>query len=108
MRIAAPARCPWLDPAAGVLKVVAFLEEAATAGVELVAFPETFLSGYPFWVKHTDGARFDDPEQKRAYAAYLGPPVSGTERLAGAPPVGGAMGTAAIDYGEIRDLSAER
>ncbi len=44
---------------------------AAAQDVELVAFPETFLSGHPFWLELTGGARFDDPAQKRAYAAYL-------------------------------------
>ena len=72
MRIAAAqARCPWLDPAAGTAKVLDFLDQAAAADVGLLAFPEAFLSGYPFWVKHTGGAKFDDPDQKRAYAAYL-------------------------------------
>ncbi|MEQ4717673.1 carbon-nitrogen hydrolase family protein [Nonomuraea sp. B19D2] len=72
MRIAAAqARCPWLDLAAGTAKVLDFLGKAAADDVALLAFPETFLSGYPFWVKHTDAARFNDPEQKRAYAAYL-------------------------------------
>ncbi|MFC6884884.1 MULTISPECIES: carbon-nitrogen hydrolase family protein [Actinomadura] len=72
MRIAAAqARCPWLDPAAGTAAVLDFLSRAAADGVEVLAFPETFLSGYPFWLKHTGGARFDDPDQKRAYAAYL-------------------------------------
>ncbi|MDP9396896.1 MAG: carbon-nitrogen hydrolase family protein [Actinomycetota bacterium] len=52
-------------------KVLAFLEQAGAQGVELVAFPETFLSGYPFWLDVTNGSRFDDPAQKRAYAAYL-------------------------------------
>jgi nitrilase len=52
-------------------KVLAWLEDAAAQDVELVAFPETFLSGYPFWLELTGGARFDDPAQKRAYAAYL-------------------------------------
>jgi nitrilase len=51
--------------------VLAWLERAAAERVELVAFPETFLSGYPFWLEITDGARFDDPAQKAAYAAYL-------------------------------------
>ncbi|MEW2386622.1 carbon-nitrogen hydrolase family protein [Micromonospora sp. NPDC047707] len=72
MRIAAAqARCPWLDPAQGTAKVLDFLQQAAAAEVDLIAFPETFLSGYPFWVKHTDGAKFNDPQQKQAYAAYL-------------------------------------
>ncbi|WP_222868509.1 carbon-nitrogen hydrolase family protein [Actinomadura syzygii] len=72
MRVAAAqARCPWLDSTAGVAKVVEFLQRAAADRIDLVAFPETFLSGYPFWVEQTGGARFDDPDQKRAYAAYL-------------------------------------
>jgi nitrilase len=68
---AAQARPVWLDPAATTKKVLAWLEEAAAQRVELVAFPETFLSGYPFWLELTGGARFEDPAQKRAYAAYL-------------------------------------
>jgi nitrilase len=72
MRVAAAqARPHWLDPAATTKKVVSWLEMAASQQVELVAFPETFLSGYPSWLEHTGGARFDDPDQKRAYAAYL-------------------------------------
>jgi nitrilase len=61
----------WLDPEATTAKVLDWLTDAASAGVELLAFPETFLSGYPFWVTLTDGARFNDSRQKRAYAAYL-------------------------------------
>jgi nitrilase len=72
VRVAAAQAHPcWLDPAATTEKVVAWLEDAAAQDVELVAFPETFLSGYPFWVELTGGARFDDARQKRAYAAYL-------------------------------------
>ena len=72
MRIAAAqARPYWLDPSATTKKVIAWLENAAAQQVELVAFPETFLSGYPSWLEHTGGARFDDAMQKRAYAAYL-------------------------------------
>jgi nitrilase len=72
MRVAAAqARPHWLDSAATTKKVVAWLEIAATQHVELIAFPEAFLSGYPSWLEHTNGATFDDPAQKRAYAAYL-------------------------------------
>lgn len=39
-----------LDLAGGVDKVIALISEAAAAGAELVAFPETFLPGYPWWV----------------------------------------------------------
>jgi nitrilase len=72
MRIAAAqARPVWLDPMATAKKVVAWLADAAAEHIELVAFPEAFLSGYPFWLELTDGARFDDSLQKQAYAAYL-------------------------------------
>jgi nitrilase len=72
MRVAAAqARPCWLDPDATTEKVVTWLQDAAAQGVQLVAFPETFLSGYPFWLEHTNGARFDHAPQKRAYAAYL-------------------------------------
>jgi nitrilase len=82
MRIAAAqARPHWLDPAATTKKVIAWLENAAAQQVELVAFPETFLSGYPSWLEHTGAARFDDATQKRAYATYLDAAVevTGTE-----------------------------
>jgi len=68
---AAQARAVWLDPAATTRKVLTWLEDASAQQVDLVAFPETFLSGYPFWLELTGGARFDDPAQKQAYAAYL-------------------------------------
>jgi nitrilase len=68
---AAQLRPVWLDPQATAAKVIATIADAAAQGVELLAFPEAFLSGYPFWISRTDGARFDDPRQKGAYAAYL-------------------------------------
>jgi nitrilase len=72
MRIAAAQTASvWLDPAATTKKTLAWLADAADQHVQLLAFPETFLSGYPFWVTLTDGARFNDTRQKRAYAAYL-------------------------------------
>ncbi|MFQ5948418.1 MAG: carbon-nitrogen hydrolase family protein [Acidimicrobiia bacterium] len=72
MRIAAAQTRPvWLDKQATTKKVLEWLERAHAQGVEILAFPETFLSGYPFWVSRTDGARFNDPRQKQAYAAYL-------------------------------------
>jgi len=72
MRIAAAQAHPaWLDPRATTKKVITFLQNAAAEEVDLLAFPETFLSGYPFWVEKTDGARFDNRRQKGAYAYYL-------------------------------------
>jgi nitrilase len=68
---AAQAHPAWLDPDGGTKKVVDWLHRAAAEDVDLVAFGETFLSGYPAWVSSTGGARFEDAKQKRAYAAYL-------------------------------------
>jgi nitrilase len=72
---AAQVRPAWLDPGATAKKAVQWLEDAAAQGVELVAFPETFLGGYPFWLGLTGGAKFNDARQKRAYAEYLGAAV---------------------------------
>ena len=72
MRIAAAQLRPaWLDRATTTKRTLAALEEAAAQDVDLVAFPETWLAGYPFWLDRTDGARFDDPAQKSAYSCYL-------------------------------------
>lgn len=69
MRVAAAQTSSvWLDPEATTDKAVQWLTDAAAQDVDLLAFPETFLSGYPFWVTLTDGARFNDSRQKRAYA----------------------------------------
>ncbi|MCB5907764.1 carbon-nitrogen hydrolase family protein [Streptomyces pinistramenti] len=39
----------FLDPAATVDKAVALIHEAAAHGASLVAFPEVFVPGYPYW-----------------------------------------------------------
>jgi aliphatic nitrilase len=44
---AAPA---FLDLDAGVDKAIRYIDEAAANGARLVAFPETWLPGYPWWV----------------------------------------------------------
>lgn len=44
---AAPA---FLDLDAGVTKAIELMAEAAGNGARLIAFPETWLPGYPFWI----------------------------------------------------------
>jgi aliphatic nitrilase len=39
----------YLDPAATALKVADLVREAAAEGARLVAFPEVFIAGYPYW-----------------------------------------------------------
>lgn len=60
-----------LDAARTTQRVLDYLERARSEGASLLAFGETYLPGYPFWVSSTGGARFEDPDQKRAYGAYL-------------------------------------
>ena len=77
MRIAAAQTAPaWGNPAATAEIATDWIAKAANEDIELLAFGETFLSGYPFWVGSTDGAQWDDPDQKEAYAAYLDAAVS--------------------------------
>ena len=61
----------FLDTERTTERVLDYLDRANEAGAQLVAFGETFLPGYPFWLSSTGGARFEDPQQKAAYAAYL-------------------------------------
>jgi nitrilase len=62
---------PWLDPAARFARLVGAATSARDLGADLVVFPETYLSGYPFWLARTGGAAFEDPDQKACYAYYL-------------------------------------
>ena len=44
----------FLDAAATIAKAVSLIEEAAANGAELIAFPEVFVAGYPYWSWITD------------------------------------------------------
>lgn len=91
MRIAAAQTAPaWGDPEATSKKAVDWIGRAASENVDLVAFGETFLSGYPFWLARTDAARWNAEDQKQAYAFYLdaavrldGPEIDLTREAAG-------------------------
>jgi predicted amidohydrolase len=66
MRIAAAQTAPvWGDAEATTSVVVDWIGWAADADVDLLAFGETFLSGYPFWISITDGADSMLPTRKR-------------------------------------------
>jgi nitrilase len=72
MRIAAANIRPrWGKPDAGAERVTEWIARAGAEGVDLLAFGETHLGGYPFWVSVTDGARWNAPDQKQAFAYYL-------------------------------------
>ncbi len=72
MRVASVQHAPvFLDREATIGKVVDLIDEAAAQGAELIAFPETFVAGYPSWADFSDASTFDDPDQKRTFAMYL-------------------------------------
>jgi len=60
----------WLARDATVAKVADWVTQAAREGARLVAFGEGLVPGYPFWLEHTDGARFESPAHKRWFAHY--------------------------------------
>ncbi len=61
----------WLDRDATLAKVGQHIAEAGRSGARLVAFGEGLVPGYPFWVQHTDGARFESSLQKEWFAHYV-------------------------------------
>ena len=72
MRVAAAQLAPaYLDRVGTIEIVIEAMARAAADGADLIAFPETFVPGYPSWVDFTPAARFDSADQKAAYAQYL-------------------------------------
>lgn len=61
----------WLQREATLAKVVDWIRRAAAEGCRLVAFGEALAPGYPFWLEHTDAARFESPLQKAIHARYV-------------------------------------
>jgi nitrilase len=60
----------WLQREPTLARVLVKIAEAAAQGCQLVAFGEALVPGYPFWLEHTDGARFNSPLQKELHAHY--------------------------------------
>jgi nitrilase len=72
MRVAGVQAAPaWLDRETTTTKVIGSLHEAADGGAELVAFPETFIAGYPAWVDITDASAWEKPDQQDAFRWYV-------------------------------------
>ena len=61
----------WLDRERTLAKVCQWIARAADRGCGLVAFGEALVPGYPWWIEHTDGARFN-VAKKRKIAVVLG------------------------------------
>ena len=72
MRVASAQLAPvYLDRQATLEKVCKSMVAAANEGAALLAFPETFVPGYPAWADYTNASYFDHPDQKEAWARYL-------------------------------------
>jgi nitrilase len=84
-------RPAWGNKAATTKIVIDAIARAAADGIELLAFSETFLSGYPFWVCRSEGAATQDNiRQQRAFAQFLeqgveigGPEIAAIRQAAG-------------------------
>jgi predicted amidohydrolase len=51
-------------------KLVSKIVEAKSNDVDLVTWGESLIPGYPQWISPSGGAKFNDTDQKRAYAKY--------------------------------------
>ena len=88
LKVAAVQAAPvFLDLQGGIDKSVQLIDEAGAAGVQLIAFPETWLPGYPFWTwigtpawaimrgfvsSYVDNSlRYDSPEAEQLRSAAL-------------------------------------
>ncbi len=61
----------WFDRDATTAKVIERIEQAGTERVDLIAFGEAQVPGYPFWIEWTHGARFNATDQKLWHAEYM-------------------------------------
>lgn len=61
----------WLDREATLKKVIGFINEAGEKSVDLIAFGEAIVPGYPFWIEPTGGARFNAQDQKEMHSHYM-------------------------------------
>ena len=61
----------WLDKKATIKKAAGLINKAGKERSNLIVFGEAFLPGYPFWIEHTNGAKFNSSTQKELYAYYV-------------------------------------
>lgn len=71
LKLALPQLAPvWLSREAGLAQVIETIETAAKEKANLIAFSESFVPGYPFWLDGTGGAQFNNAMQKEIFAHY--------------------------------------
>ena len=71
LKLALPQLAPmWLSRETGLAQVIQTIETAAKEKADLIAFSESFVPGYPFWLDGTGGANFNNEKQKTIFAHY--------------------------------------
>lgn len=66
----------WFDRERTLAKVCEYGTEAADGGCDLVAFGETVVPGYPFWLEYSGVTAFNSPFHKQFYSEYVSQAVS--------------------------------
>jgi len=61
----------WFNREKTVEKVCESITDAAVASCDLVAFGETLVPGYPFWLEYSNVTAFNSPFHKAFHAEYL-------------------------------------
>lgn len=61
----------WFDREKTLAKVCDRINEAAAAGCNLVAFGETLVPGYPFWLEYSQVTAFNSAFHKEFHAEYI-------------------------------------
>lgn len=61
----------WFDRQQTLEKVIGYVKQAASQNCQLVAFGESLVPGYPFWLDATNGAKFNCDKQKEIHAEYV-------------------------------------
>ncbi|MGY1707375.1 carbon-nitrogen hydrolase family protein [Geodermatophilus sp. SYSU D00697] len=99
---------PFLDLDAGVARAAELIVEAGRNGAQLVAFPETYLPGYPSWIwSHT--AKYAAPLFAELFAASVELPGRASDTLAAAAKEAGTwvvMGMDERDGGTLYNTQA--
>ncbi len=61
----------WLNREKTAEKIINYIDKAAAENCSIAAFGEALLPGYPFWIEHTNGAKFNSAVQKEIYSYYM-------------------------------------
>ncbi|MFZ1700634.1 MAG: carbon-nitrogen hydrolase family protein [Pyrinomonadaceae bacterium] len=61
----------WFDRERTLAKVCTRISEAADSGCDLVAFGETLVPGYPWWLEHSKVTEFNSSFHKQFHAEYV-------------------------------------